>query len=99
MKNFGVVGIVVLSLVASSQVLAEDSKPADERLGAFSMNDESMLGRYGDVNDEWVQSSSVAVSPQPAEKSMTPKKSVGQLGGFSSEDQAMLGRYGDHNDE
>lgn len=99
MKNCSLITIIVLSLLSTGQVFADNSKGKDERLGAYTLADESMLGRYGDVNDEWVQSASVAVNPQPAKKSATPKKSVGKLGGFSAEDQAMLGRYGDHNDE
>lgn len=99
MKNYSLVAVVAISLLASGQVFADSSKKKDERLGGYTLTDESMLGRYGDVNDEWVQSASVAVNPQPMKKATTPKKSVGKLGGFSAEDQAMLGRYGDHNDE
>jgi len=99
MRKLSVVAVAVLSVLVSGQIFADGSKPKDERLGYYNLNDESMLGRYGDVNDEWVQRASVEVSSQPASKSKTPKKSVGHLGGYTLEDQSMLGRYGDHNDE
>lgn len=99
MKSLSVVSVMVVSMLAGGQVFAADTKSADERLGGYTMADESMLGRYGDVNDEWVQSAAVSVDPQPAKKSQTPKKSVGKLGGYTMEDGSMLGRYGDHNDE
>ena len=99
MKKLSVMTVVVLSLLVSGQVFADNSKRKDERLGHYSLSDESMLGRYGDVNDEWVQSASADVKTQPASKSQAPKKSVGKLGGYSTEDGSMLGRYGDQNDE
>ena len=99
MKNYSFIALIVLSLVSTGQVFADNSKRKDERLGGYTLQDESMLGRYGDVNDEWVQSASVAVKSEPMKKSSTPKKAVGKLGGYTMEDQSMLGRYGDHNDE
>jgi len=94
--------VAALSLLVSSQVFAEGAKTkksSDERLGGYTLADESMLGRYGDQNDEALQSASVSIDPKPATKSKTPKKSVGKVGGYSMEDGSMLGRYGDHNDE
>ena len=99
MKSLSVVSVMLVSLLAGGPLFAEESKRADERLGGYTLADESMLGRYGDVNDEWVQSAAVSVDKKPMKKSQTPKKSVGQLGGFTMEDGSMLGRYGDHNDE
>lgn len=88
-----------VSLLASGQVLAEGAKTQDERFGGYTLADESMLGRYGDVNDEWVQSASSDVNMKPVMSSKPSKKSSGRLGAYSTEDNAMLGRYGDHNDE
>lgn len=99
MKNLSLVAVIAISVLVSGQTFADNSKRKDERLGHYSLKDESMLGRYGDVNDEWVQSASVDVSTVPATKSRSNKKAVGKLGGYTLEDGSMLGRYGDHNDE
>ena len=99
MKKLSLVAVVALTVLVSGQSFADNSKRKDERLGHYSLKDESMLGRYGDVNDEWVQSASVDVSTAPATKSRTSNKSVGKVGGYTLEDGSMLGRYGDQNDE
>ena len=99
MKIYSLVTIVAVSLLVGGQAMADGSKRADERLGHYSLSDESMLGRYGDQNDEWVRSAAVDVDSKPVKKSITPKKSVGKLGGYTLQDDSMLGRYGDHNDE
>jgi len=91
--------VIVLSLLASTQVLAESAKKQDERFGGFTLADESMLGRYGDVNDEWVQPASSQVSVKPIKSAKKTSKSGNRLGAYSAEDNAMLGRYGDVNDE
>ena len=97
-------GCLVLSLgvaiFGSQQVLAE----SEGRLGGYTLEDESMLGRYGDVNDEWVGTSSVSsVGISSTQMSSQMKRSNSKpdnrLGAFSMEDDAMLGRYGDKDDE
>ncbi|WP_455365111.1 hypothetical protein [Kaarinaea lacus] len=90
-------------LVASLGVVAFASQPvaAEEgRLGGFSLEDQSMLGHYGDVNDEWVAASTVEVSKSRmnAETKKTMPKKDSRLGAYSMQDKAMLGRYGDMDD-
>lgn len=94
-------GCLVLSLgvaiFGSQQALAEQ----DNRLGGYTMEDESMLGRYGDANDEWVEVSSVGISnsQMSSETKRKMPKSDNRLGAYSLQDDAMLGRYGDKDDE
>ena len=90
---------LTVGILGSSAVLADNNRH-DERLGHYTLSDGSMLGRYGDVNDEWVQRASVSVSKEkmsPENKRANPKKES-RLGAFSLEDGAMLGRYGDKDD-
>jgi hypothetical protein len=94
-------GCLVLSLgvaiFGSQQVLAGDTG----RLGGYTLEDESMLGRYGDLNDEWVSVSSVEISSSKMStqiKRSAPKQD-NRLGAYSMQDDAMLGRYGDKDDE
>lgn len=96
---------VVLSvgIFGGSAAMADQAgnKHKGERLGGFTLEDGSMLGRYGDVNDEWVAPTKVQVSrSEMTEKSKRkmPKKD-NRLGSYSLQDDAMLGHYGDKNDE
>ena len=89
-----------MAIFGSQQALAEQGGS----LGGYSMEDESMLGRYGDVNDEWVGASSVTnVGISSSQMSANSKQSVpkqdNRLGAYSMQDDAMLGRYGDKDDE
>ena len=89
-----------VAIFGSQQALAE----SEGRLGGYTLEDESMLGRYGDVNDEWVGSSNVSnVSISSTQMSAQIKRSMpksdNRLGAYSMEDDAMLGRYGDKDDE
>ncbi|WP_455220453.1 hypothetical protein [Kaarinaea lacus] len=91
-------------LVVSLGVFAFAAQPvsAEEgRIGGYALEDQSMLGRYGDVNDEYIATSSVEISK--AKMSADTKKKMhkkdGRLGAYSMQDNAMLGRYGDKNDE
>lgn len=95
--------ILSIAVFGTSVAIAGNSsdKRKDERLGGFTLEDESMLGRYGDFNDEWVPATRVQISRnQMSEETRrrTPKKD-NRLGAFSSQDDAMLGPYGDKNDE
>jgi uncharacterized protein YifE (UPF0438 family) len=92
-----------IAVFGASTVLAEQNskKFKDERLGHYTLEDESMLGRYGDVNDEWTPVAKVQVSQSEMtqqRKRKMPKKDS-RLGAFSMQDDAMLGAYGDKNDE
>lgn len=86
-----------IAIFGSQQALAEQ----DSQLGGYTMEDESMLGRYGDVNDEWVGVSSVGISSTQMSSQTKKKmpKSDNRLGAYSMQDDAMLGRYGDKDDE
>jgi|GEM_PF-3720223 len=90
-------------LVVSLGIVAFAGQPAaaeESRLGGYTLEDQSMLGRYGDMNDEWVATSTVEVSKakmSPEAKKKMPKKD-NRLGSFSMQDNAMLGRYGDKDD-
>ncbi|WP_455199946.1 hypothetical protein [Kaarinaea lacus] len=86
-----------VAIFGSQQALAEQ----DNRLGGYTLEDESMLGRYGDVNDEWVEVSNVSISKSQmsVEKKRKMPKSDNRLGAYSMQDDAMLGRYGDKDDE
>ena len=96
--------IIASVTLGSIDVMADNSAKKDEHIGGYTLTDGSMLGRYGDMNDEWhpaVVSTSVEVSMQemtPEKTSKTTKK-VGRIGAFSMEDNARLGAYGDRNDE
>ena len=86
-----------VAIFGSQQTLAEQ----DAQLGGYTMEDESMLGRYGDVNDEWVSASSVGISStkMSAEMKRGAPKQDNRLGAYSMQDDGMLGRYGDKDDE
>jgi len=90
---------LAMGIFASSAAIADNSRH-DERLGGYTLSDQSMLGRYGDVNDEWVERASVNISNEKMSnnsKHSSPKKDA-RLGAFSMEDHAMLGHYGDRDD-
>ena len=86
--------------IFSSGTVSAGETAKGERLGGYTLTDESMLGRYGDVNDEWIHTSSVSVSNE--QMSSTAKRAMpkqdNRLGAYSMEDEAMLGRYGDKDD-
>lgn len=95
-------GALVLALLAgmvfSSSVLAESEKKQSMMEDAYSLNDESMLGRYGDENDEYIANASVSVSSKPMtarSKQTSSKKGEGKLGAYSLKDGAREGFYGD----
>ena len=96
--------IATTCLAVSIGVFAFAAQPvsAEEgRLGGYALEDQSMLGRYGDVNDEWIANSSVEInkSKMSADTKNKMHKKDGRLGAYSMQDNAMLGRYGDKNDE
>ncbi len=98
LKRFVTTCLVVSFGVATftvQPVLAEEG-----RLGGFSLEDHSMLGRYGDVNDEAMTVSSVEISnsKMSADTKHKMHKKDNRLGAFSAQDNAMLGRYGDKDD-
>jgi hypothetical protein len=92
-----------VGIFGGSVAMAGDAgnKRKDEHLGGFSLEDGSMLGRYGDVNDEWVPAARVQISgnEMTKERSRRAPKKDNRLGAYSMQDDAMLGPYGDKNDE
>jgi len=97
--------IATTCLAVALGVFAFAAQPAaaeESRLGGYALEDQSMLGRYGDMNDEWIANSS-SVEISRAKMSADSKKKVNKkdhrLGAYSAQDNAMLGRYGDKNDE
>lgn len=95
--------ILSISMFAASVAMADQGgkKTKGERLGHYTLEDESMLGRYGDVNDEWVAPVKSQVSHSQMTESAKRKmhKKDNRLGSYSLQDDAMLGHYGDKNDE
>jgi hypothetical protein len=89
--------LVSLGVVAfaGQPVLAEES-----RVGGYTLEDRSMRGHYGDLNDDYVAVSKVEVSKSSmsSEKKQKMTKKDNRLGAFSAQDNAMLGRYGDKDD-
>jgi hypothetical protein len=81
--------------IAGQPVLAEES-----HLGGYTLEDRSMRGHYGDLNDDYVAVSKVDVSKakMSADKKKQMPKKDSRLGAFSAQDNAMLGRYGDKDD-
>lgn len=94
---------LTIAVFGGSVAMADDvgNKRKDERLGGFTLEDGSMLGRYGDVNDEWVPAARVQISENEMteERSRRAHKKDNRLGAYSMQDDAMLGPYGDKNDE
>lgn len=91
-----------LLLALSVAVFGSQQARAEEgRLGGYTLEDESMLGRYGDVNDEWVEVSNVSIkrTEMSTKNKRSMQKKDNRLGAYSLQDDAMLGRYGDKNDE
>jgi len=92
-------------LAVSLGVFAFAAQPAaaeESRLGGYALEDQSMLGRYGDMNDEWIATSSnvdISRAELSADKKKKMHKKDHRLGAYSAQDNAMLGRYGDKNDE
>jgi hypothetical protein len=95
--------VLSIGVFSSSVAMADEAgnKRKDERLGGFTLEDGSMLGRYGDVNDEWVPAARVQISSNEMteQRSRKAPKKDNRLGAYSTQDDAMLGPYGDKNDE
>ena len=89
---------LLTGMVFSASVLAEGKTKQSKMEYAYSLNDESVLGQYGDENDEYVANAAVSVSPKPMSaqsKQKLPKKVEGKLGAYSLKDGAREGFYGD----
>ncbi len=79
-----------LLLALSVAVFGSQQARAEEgRLGGYTLEDESMLGRYGDVNDEWVEVSNVSIkrTEMSTKNKRSMQKKDNRLGAYSLQDE------------